>query len=92
MADTLFRRALLTAVWLKGDKAGAGRMGWKLHLSPSDMSRTGPGLGSSGQIEGPFRRWRWEDLIGGGTQEAGKNPGGLPASGFGCWGHVNIGD
>lgn len=44
MIDTLFRMNLLTTVWLVGDEEGASAMGWRLHLGPSEMSKTGPGL------------------------------------------------
>lgn len=62
--DTLFRRNLLTTVWLAGDKAGARGMGWRLHLHPSEMSTTGPRLGLTDWIQGRFQRWRWEGSMG----------------------------
>lgn len=64
MSHMLFRRNLLTTVWLAGDKAGASGLGWRLRLSPGEMNRTGHGPGSSGWIQEPFQRWRWENLIG----------------------------
>lgn len=51
VADTLFRRNLLTTAQLAGDKAGASGMGWKLHLRLGVMSRTAPRAGE-----------RWPDL------------------------------